>query len=89
MIEATSIQAYRELGSSEDSQMELVYKAVCLAKHPSSADLVRFTKLQRTSVCGRLRKLEQNGRIYKAGTKIDPFTKKTVNWYAPTRTVND
>jgi len=84
MIESTSMKAYIETVDERKAQIELVFQAVCLARHPSSSDISRFTHLQRTSVCGRLRQLEQDGRIYKAGTKIDPFTKKTVNWYAPT-----
>lgn len=85
MIEATSMMAYRETENERTAQMEIVYKAVCLAQHPSSSDIERFTRIQRTSVCGRLRQLEKDGRIYKAGTKIDPFTKKRVNYYKPTR----
>ena len=85
MIEATSLKAYRETADERQAQMEVVYQAVCLARHPSSSDIARFTRLQRTSVCGRLRQLEKNGRIFKAGTKLDPFTKKTVNWYAPVK----
>ena len=76
-----SIQAYQETASKRASQREIIVKAVALAMHPSSSDIARFTHLPRTSVTGRLKELEEDGRIIKAGTKIDPWTKKTVNWY--------
>lgn len=82
MIESTSIKAYHETVSERQAQREIVFEAVRFAKHPCNADIVRITKIPRASVCGRLRELELDGRIYEAGTKIDPFTRKTVKWYA-------
>lgn len=87
MIDELSITAYHEMGSKKQEQAEIVYEIVCRATHPSSSDIARLSNLPRTSVTGRLKELEEAGRIYKANTKIDPFTKKKVNWYAPT--IND
>jgi len=84
MIDPNSIDAYRSTVGLRDGQRMLVFDTIRQARHPSSADVARLTGLPRTSVCGRLRKLEQDGFIYKAGTKIDPFTKKTVNYYMVT-----
>lgn len=80
-VDALSIEAYSSLGSTKEAQAQIILDTIRRARHPSSADLERFTRIQRTSVCGRLRELEKDGRIYKAGTKIDPFTKKRVHWY--------
>lgn len=85
MIEATSVEAYIETAPQRELQREAAYRTVCLALHPSSSDIARFTGLPRTSVCGRLRELEKEGRIHKAADKIDPFTRKRVHWYAPGR----
>lgn len=82
-VETTSIKAYHETTTERQRQREIIYNFVSLAKHPSNADITRFTGLPRASVCGRLRELELDGRICKAGTKLDPFTRKTVKWYAP------
>ena len=79
----TSIQAYIETEHQRSAQAEVVYNMICEARHPSSSDIARLTGIERTSVCARIRKLEQDGRIYKASTKIDPWTKKTVYWYEP------
>ena len=82
MVTDTSIQSYHESPAMLASQMEEVYGTVLQARHPSSSDIERLTGIPRTSVCARLRKLEKDGRIYKGGKKVDPFSGKTVYWYA-------
>jgi len=82
MIDACSIESYRTLGMTAEVQRMRVLDTVRQARHPSSSDIERLTGIQRTSVTARLKKLEDDGLIYKAGTKKDPFTGKTVNWYA-------
>ena len=82
MVTDTSIMSYRESPAMLASQMEEVFGMVLQARHPSSADIERLTGIPRTSVCARLRKLEKDGRIIKGGKKIDPFSGKTVYWYA-------
>ena len=81
MMDRNSIDAYRSTDGLRDDQRTLVLSIIRQARHPSSADVARLSGLPRTSVCGRIRELEKDGLIYKANTKIDPFTKKTVNYY--------
>jgi len=84
MIDALSIQAYHETVSKRQIQRDLILSVIDNATHPSSSDIARLTKLPRTSVTGRLKELENEGIICKKNTKIDPWTKKTVNWYGRT-----
>ena len=77
-----SIEAYRECAPKRMVQREIVLDVIARARHPSSADIERFTHIPRTSVTGRLKELEQEGLIRKAGKKIDPWTKHKVYWYA-------
>ena len=81
MVEDTSIEAYESTVSERMAQRERVLEIVREAKHPSSSDIARFTRIPRTSVTGRLRELEQDGLIMKGGTKLDPHTGKRVKWY--------
>lgn len=81
-VDPNSIDAYYETERMRDSIRLKVYETVRDATHPSSSDIVRLTGIQRTSVTGRLKELEEDGIIYKAGVKKDPFTKKRVNYYA-------
>lgn len=81
-VDALSVEAYQETESKREFQRTVILDTIAKAMHPSSADLARLTSLPRSSVTGRLKELENEGAIYKAGTKKDPFTKKTVHWYA-------
>ena len=83
MIQDTSLDAYRDTKDERDYLRERIYDLVCHVVQPSSSDIARIGRMQRTSVTGRLRELEQEGRIYKAGKKKDEKTGKTVWWYAP------
>lgn len=83
-VDILSVESYRNMGIAKDAQAQIIYETIRQATHPSSADLERLTGIQRTSVTGRLKELEESGRIRKADTKIDPFTKRRVNWYAVT-----
>jgi len=83
MISDTSLKAYSETIPERSEQREIIFNIICQATHPSSSDIARLSGIQRTSVCGRLKELENEGRIHKAKKKIDPWTKKTVYWYAP------
>ncbi|WII06996.1 helix-turn-helix domain-containing protein [Methanomassiliicoccales archaeon LGM-RCC1] len=80
-VDVLSLEAYASLGSTKEAQAQIILDTIRKARHPSSADIERLTKIKRTSVTARLKKLEDDGLIYKAGTKKDPFTHKTVNWY--------
>lgn len=81
-VDVLSVQAYHSTASKRQVQRDMVLQVIDQAMHPSSSDIARLTGLQRTSVTGRLKELEDEGIIRKAGTKVDPWTKKTVNWYA-------
>lgn len=84
-VQSTSIKAYYDENSQHcfATQREFIYYVVQTARHPSLADITRLTKLKINAVTGRVNELEQEGRIHKESTKIDPFTHKEVNWYAP------
>lgn len=85
-VEVTSLMAYHDAESQAmfKSVREYIYYIVENAQHPSSSDIARIGGISRTTVTGRLRELEEDGRIRKVTTKIDPFTKKAVYWYAVT-----
>lgn len=87
MIADTSCEAYATTEGRRAEQARIILEVIGQAMHPSSADIARFTNIQRTSVTGRIRELEAQGLIFKAGKKVDPFSKKTVYWYAPAITV--
>ena len=83
-VDQNSIDAYYDDMERLETIREKVYYIVCNAKHPSSADIARLMKTDRTTITGRLKELEEDNLIYKANKKKDPWTHKTVNWYAPT-----
>ena len=87
MIQDTSLDAYKETDVEREFMRDRIYDLVCCVVTPSSSDIARIGRFQRTSVTGRLRELEEEGKIYKAGKKKDEKTGKTVNWYAPTSRV--
>lgn len=78
---ATSLEAYATEQTKFETVRETVYHVIQQAMMPSSRDIARFIDVDRTTICGRLRELEDAGLIYKAGTKLDPFTHKKVNYY--------
>lgn len=82
VVDINSIEAYysdsERLGTVRDRVRYIVENAM----KPSSTDIARLLNIQRTSVTGRLKELEQDGIIYKAGTKQDPWTHKRVWYYA-------
>ena len=80
-VDHCSIESYHSLGATEDTQMALVLETVRQARHPSGRDIARLAGIERSSATARLNKLEKDGLIAKMGVKVDPFTKKTVNWY--------
>lgn len=82
--DALSIKAYYETQDKRAIQRAIILDTITKAMHPSSADLERLTGLPRSSITGRLKEMENDGIIYKAGRKKDPFTGKTVHWYAKT-----
>ena len=83
-VDQNSIDAYHEDMERLETIRDKVYYIVCNATHPSSSDIARMLKTERTTITGRLKELEEEDLIYKADKKKDPWTKKTVNWYAPT-----
>ena len=80
-VDPLSIEAYSDMDSKRECQQAILLYVIKRATHPSSADLERITKINRASITGRLRELEDAGKIAKMGKKKDPFTKVTVNWY--------
>lgn len=83
-VDQNSIEAYYEDMERLSTVRDKVYFVIQNATHPSSSDIARLLRTQRTTVTGRLKELEEEGLIYKASTKKDPWTHKTVHWYAPT-----
>lgn len=81
MVDELSVEAYHATDAKRAAQREIILDVVAQATHPSSKDIERLTGIQRTSVCGRLKELEDENLIRKGGRKIDPFTKRTVSWY--------
>lgn len=80
-VQDTSIMAYHNLQDEFKSKKEWVYYCVANTYKPSSTDIMNVSKLTRNCVTGRLNELEKEGRIHKAGKKMDPFTKQMVNFY--------
>lgn len=80
-VDGLSVEAYHATESLRANQRRIILETVAQATHPSSKDIERLTGIQRTSVCGRLKELEDDKLIAKGGKKIDPFTKRTVSWY--------
>jgi DNA-binding MarR family transcriptional regulator len=84
MVTDTSKMAYNTDRARLDSQKEKVFEIVCLARHPSSRDVARLMGVERTSITGRLKELEDEGLIEKApNKKRDPWTGHEVYWYRP------
>lgn len=77
----TSLDAYIDTKDLRSLQAQRIYETISRTVYPSSSDIARITGMQRTSVTGRLRELEQAGRIIKAGKKKDPVTQKSVYYY--------
>lgn len=80
-VDKNSVKAFYELQSEFETEEEWVFYCVQNTYKPSSRDIMNVSKLPRNSVCGRLKGLEDKGRIHKAGVKTDPWTKRDVNWY--------
>ena len=80
-VDINSIEAHHDVEESRDTKRMVIYNTIKQARHPSSSDIVRLTGIRRESVTGRLKELEEDGLIRKADTKIDPFTKRKVNYY--------
>lgn len=81
-VDQNSIDAYFQTADKRASQRKIILDTIRAFQQSSSSDIHAFTGIPRTSVCGRLKELEDEGVIYKAGTKTDPITNVTVNWYA-------
>lgn len=62
-VDSNSIKAYYEDMDRIESIREKIFYVIGVATHPSSSDIARLTNIQRTSVTGRLRELEEEGRI--------------------------
>lgn len=80
-VDQCSIDAYYQTEPTRCAQRNRVYDCIRTHKQLSSADIARRLDLPRASVTGRLRELEQDGLIRKAGRKRDNMTNITVNWY--------
>jgi len=81
MICTTSIDAYFSTEEKRASQRDIIFYTIKANTGLSSSDISALTRIPRTSVTGRLRELEDDGVIVKAGTKKDPVTNITVTIY--------
>ncbi len=80
-VDQCSIDAYHALGDKKKSQRDIILRTIFTQSGLSSREISRVTGLTRTSVCARLRELEDDGLICKAGRKVDRLTNVTVNYY--------
>ncbi len=84
-VAQTSLLAYFSI---DPMKMQTVRDRILLtisqARRPSNADLERLAGVRLSSVCGRVNELAKAGFIEPGGTKLDPFTRKTVQWWAIT-----
>lgn len=80
----TSIESYYDAESQShfETQRDWILHCIKNAYRPSISDISRISKVAKSSVTGRLNELEKEGLIHKADKKKDPFTGKTVYWYA-------
>lgn len=65
------------------TQREFICNLIQNFNKPSIADIRRCTRLKKNQVYYTVREMEKAGCIHKGGIKIDPYTKRKVNWYAP------
>lgn len=80
-VDQMSLESFATLDTS--TQKKTIYSLIRSQEGIlSSRDIADITKIQRTSVTGRLRQLEDAGYIRKDGIKDDPVTGKRVNTYA-------
>lgn len=84
-VAQTSLLAYFSI---DPMKMRTVRDRILLtisqARRPSNADLERWAGVRLSSVCGRVNELAKAGLIEPGGTKLDPFTHKTVQWWTIT-----
>jgi len=66
-VSETSIKAYHDLQAQFKTQREWILYCIENTYKPSSTDITNVSKLPKTSVCGRLKELEDDGKIHKAG----------------------
>ena len=81
MICTTSLEAYFFTEGKRASQRDTIFYTIKANTGLSSSDISALTRIPRTSVTGRLKELEDEGMIAKAGIKKDPVTKMTVHTY--------
>jgi len=80
-VAQTSILAYYSLEDEKITKVrDRILVTIAGATHPSNADIERLAKIRLSSVCGRVNELKAEGLVEQGGTKIDPFTQKTVAW---------
>ncbi|MBR6911172.1 MAG: winged helix-turn-helix domain-containing protein [Candidatus Methanomethylophilaceae archaeon] len=80
-VVTTSLMAFYATEEKRATQAETILCTLLANDGLSSMEISEATRIPRTSVTGRLKKLEDEGRIYKAFTKKDPVTKMTVHCY--------
>lgn len=84
-VAQTSLLAYYTLDPAKmQTVRDRILYTIDKAKMPSNADLERLTGIRLSSVCGRVNELCNEGLIELGGTKLDPFTRKTVQWWSIT-----
>lgn len=70
MITDTSLDAYVDTKTVRGLQCNVIFDLINRQSQLSSEDIAKLTNISRTSVCGRLKELEDGGFIYKAGKKV-------------------
>lgn len=83
MITDTSLEAYGVTGMDRAIMRKTIYQMICDNDQLCSLDIATKGNFARTSVTARLKELEKEGMIYKAGKKKCEVTGFTVWWYAP------
>lgn len=81
-VAATSLLAYRAMDPDRTATVrDRLLVTVARARMPSNADLERLAGVRLSSVCGRINELKDEGLVEAGGTKTDPFTRRTVQWW--------
>lgn len=89
-VAQTSLMAYYDLDPYKVARVrDRILLTICKARMPSNADLERLAGVRLSSVCARVNELAKDGLIEQGGTKVDPFTRKTVAWWKLTQDGHD
>lgn len=85
-VATTSLYAYISLDPQELATVrDRILATIERARMPSNADLERLAGIRLSSVCGRVNELAKEGLVEAGGIKLDPFTKRPVQWWRLTQ----